>query len=171
MPNAYPLSATVESRRHDPYKNFKFRVKWDGRTVAGINSVSALTRTTETVNNREGGDPATPRIMPTTSTFGEITLERGVTLDEEFEQWANLVYDTSGEGPEISLAGFRKNITIELLDEQGNAARAYNVFGCWVSEYQALPDLDASDNSVAIERMVLQNEGWQRDPDVRPPAQ
>lgn len=171
MPNPYPLSAIAESRRHDPYKNFKFRVKWGGRIVAGVNSVSALTRTTETVNNREGNDPVTPRIMPTTSTFGEITLERGVTLDEEFEKWANLVYDTTGEGAPISLKEFRKNVTIELLDEEGNPAKAYNVFGCWVSEYQALPDLDANDNSVAIERLVLQNEGWQRDPDVRPPEE
>lgn len=169
MPNPYPLSATAESRRYDPYKNFKFRVKWDGRVVAGVNSCSSLTRTTETATNREGNNPNTARIMPTTSSFGDITLERGVTLDEEFEKWANLVYNTTGEGPAISLKDFRKNITIELLNEEGNAVKAYNVFGCWPSEYQALPDLDANDNSVAIERLVLKNEGWQRDPDVQPP--
>jgi phage tail-like protein len=148
--------------RFDPYKNMKFMVKWDGRYVAGVSKVSALKRSTEVVTHREGGDPSTSRVSPSLWKFEPITLERGVTHDPEFEAWANLIYTTEGDAA-ISLRNFRKDITIELRNEQGKIAKAYNVFRCWVSEYQALPELDANGQAIAIESMVLQNEGWQRD--------
>lgn len=156
----------INTYRYDPYKNFKFRVKWDGKVVAGISKVSALKRTTEVVEHRVGGDPSTPRKSPAGSKFEPITLERGVTHDEDFEKWANLVYSTDGDLA-ISLKDFRKDvITIELLNEAGQVAKAYKVYRCWVSEYQALPELDANGQAVAIEHMVLQNEGWERDDSV-----
>lgn len=161
---------TVNSHRHDPYKNMKFRVKWDGRTVAGVSKVSALKRSTEVVTHRQGGDPSTSRHSPSLWKFEPITLERGVTHDLEFEAWANLVYSTQGD-MSISLLHFRRNITIELLNEQGVVAKAYKVFRCWVSEYQALPELDANGHAIAIEHMVIQNEGWERDTDVPEPAE
>lgn len=152
----------VNTHRFDPYKNMKFRVKWDGRYVAGVSKVSALKRSTEPVTHREGGDPSTSRVSPSTWKFEPITLERGVTYDKDFEAWANLIYTTDGDMA-ISLKNFRKDITIELLTEQGKVAKAYKVYRCWVSEYQALPELDANAHAVAIEHMVLQNEGWERD--------
>ena len=161
---------TVNTHRFDPYKNFKFRVRWDGRAVAGISTVSTLRRSTEPVTHREGGDPSTSRVSPSTWSFDPITLERGVTHDPDFEDWANLIYSTQGDAA-ISLKDFRKDIIIELLNEQGSVAKAYKIFRCWVSEYTALPALDANGAAVAIESMVLQNEGWERDEAVTEPTE
>ena len=163
---------TVNTKRFDPYKNFKFRVKWDGRYVAGISKVSMLKRTTEVVKHREGGDPSTSRKSPGRTEYDAITLERGVTHDTAFEQWAGKVWHiNAGLGAEVSLADFRKDIIIEFYNEAGQLAIAYKVFRCWVSEYQALPDLDANANAVAIARLKLENEGWERDYAVREPSE
>mgnify|MGYP003573222928 FL=1 len=163
---------SVNASRFDPYKNFKFRVKWDGRYVAGISKVSALKRTTDVVEHREGGDPSTTRKSPAQTKFEPITLERGVTHDIEFEKWANKVWNYgSGLGSETSLADFRKDLIIEFYNEAGQLAIAYRVYRCWVSEYQALPELDASGNAVAIETLKLENEGWERDYEVAEPAE
>ncbi len=162
----------VNAHRFDPYKNFKFRVKWDGRYVAGISRVSALKRSTEVIEHREGGDPNSRRKSPGLTTFEPITLERGLSHDPEFERWANKTWNLgSGLGAESSLKDFRKDIMIELYNEAGQLAVAYKVFRCWVSEFQALPDLDANGNAVAIQHLVLQNEGWERDVDVAEPAE
>jgi len=152
----------VNTSRFDPYKNMKFRIKWDGRYVAGVSKISALKKSTEPVTHREGGDPSTGRITPSVWKFEPITIERGITHDPDFENWANLIYNTDGDAA-ISMENFRKDITIELLNEQGNVAKAYKVYRCWVSEYQALPELDANAHAIAIEHMVVQNEGWERD--------
>lgn len=163
---------SVNPQRFDPYKNFKFRVKWDGRYVAGVSKVGALKRSTEPVEHREGGDPSTTRKSPGRTKYEAITLERGVTHDGEFEQWANKVWNFgSGLGAEVSLADFRKDIIIELYNEAGQLALAYKVFRCWVSEFQALPDLDANANAVAIQTLKLENEGWERDYDVVEPPE
>ncbi|KJZ39867.1 phage tail protein [Pseudomonas fluorescens] len=163
---------TVNAQRFDPYKNFKFRLKWDGRYVAGISKVSALKRTTEVVKHREGGDPSSSRKSPGRTEFEAITLERGVTHDADFERWANKVWNfASGLGAEVSLKDFRKDIIIELYNEAGQLALAYKVFRCWVSEFQSLPDLDANANAVAIARLKLENEGWERDYEVVEPSE
>ena len=163
---------SVNAERFDPYKNFKFRVKWDGRYVAGVSKVGALKRTTDVVDHREGGDPSMVRKSPAQTKWEAITLERGVTHDPEFEKWANKVWNfNSGLGSEVSLADFRKNITIEFYNEAGQLAIAYNVYRCWVSEFQALPELDASGNAVAIQTLKLENEGWERDYSVTEPSE
>jgi phage tail-like protein len=163
---------SVNPQRFDPYKNFKFRVKWDGRFVAGVSKVGALKRSTELVEHREGGDPSTSRKSPGRNKFEAITLERGVTHDTEFEKWANKVWNFgSGLGSEVSLKDFRKDIIIELYNEAGQLAIAYKVFRCWVSEFQALPDLDANANAIAIQHIKLENEGWERDYEVAEPSE
>ncbi len=163
---------SVNANRFDPYKNFKFRVKWDGRYVAGVSKVGALKRKTEVVKHREGGDPSTVRQSPGQTEYEPIILERGVTHDTEFEQWANKVWNYgSGLGAEVSLKDFRKDIIIEVYNEAGQLALAYRVYRCWVSEYQALPELDASANAVAIQTLTLQNEGWERDYEVAEPTE
>ena len=163
---------SVNAQRFDPYKNFKFRVKWDGRYVAGVSKVGALKRTTEVVEHREGGDPSSVRKSPGQSKYEPITLERGVTHDLEFEQWANKVWNYgSGLGMEVSLKDFRKDVIIKLYNEAGQLVIAYKVYRCWVSEYTAMPELDASANAVAIQSMTLQNEGWERDYDVTEPTE
>ena len=163
---------TVNTHRFDPYKNFKFRVKWDGRYVAGISKVSALKRTTEVVEHREGGDPSTSRKSPGRTEFQPVTLERGVTHDLEFERWANKVWDLhAAPGQESSLKDFRKDVMLELVNEAGQVVIAYRIFRCWPSEFQALPELDANGAAVAIQTLVLQNEGWERDYDVVEPVE
>lgn len=163
---------TVNPERFDPYKNFKFRVKWDNRYVAGVSKVGALKRTTEVVKHREGGDPSSSRKSPAKSEYDAITLERGVTHDKDFEKWANKVWNYgSGLGSEVSLKDFRKDIIIEVYNEAGQKVLAYNVFRCWVSEFQALPELDASANAVAIQTIKLENEGWERDYEVTEPTE
>ena len=163
---------TVNATRFDPYKNFKFRVKWDGRYVAGISKVTSLKRTTEVVKHRHGGDPSSSRKSPGRSEFEAITLSRGVTHDGDFEQWANKVWNYgSGLGSEVSLKDFRKDIILELYNEAGQLAVSYKVFRCWVSEFESLPELDANANAVAIQTLKLENEGWERDYAVAEPTE
>lgn len=162
----------INPQRFDPYKNFKFRVKWDGRYVAGISKISGLRRRTEVIERREGGDSSTVRKSPGITTYDPILLERGVTHDTEFEKWANKVWNFgSGLGAEVSLKDFRKDIIIEMYNEAGQLVIAYKVYRCWVSEYQALPDLDANANAVAIEYIKLENEGWERDYEISEPQE
>jgi phage tail-like protein len=162
----------VNPHRFDPYKNFKFKVKWDGRYVAGVSKISALRKKTEVIEHREGGDPSTSRKSPGRTEYDPITLERGVTHDTEFEKWANKVWNFgSGLGAEVSLKDFRKDIIIEIYNEAGQMALAYKVYRCWVSEYEALPTLDADTPAVAIQKVTIVNEGWERDYQVPEPVE
>jgi len=163
---------SVNTHRFDPYKNFKFRIKWDGRYVAGVSKVGLLKRSTEVVEHREGGDPSTSRKSPGRTKYEAITLERGVTHDLEFEAWANKVWHVNaGLGAEVSLKDFRKDVILEVYNETGQVVIAYKIYRCWVSEFQALPDLDANANAIAIQTLKLENEGWERDPDVAEPTE
>lgn len=161
---------TVNTHRFDPYRNFKFRIKWDNEYVAGLNKCSALKRTTEMVEWREAGDPSHGRKLPGKTSYDAITLEQGVTHDTRFEEWANLVNNFQGDAA-MSLRNFRKNVTIEVCNLQGSVVMAYNVHRCWVSEYQALPELDAAGNAVMIRTIKLENEGWERDSAVAEPLE
>jgi len=158
--------------RYDPYKNFKFRVKWDGQYVAGVSKIGALKRTTEVVKHRDGADPSSSRKSPGRTEYEAITLERGVTHDPEFEQWANKVWNFgSGLGKEVSLQDFRKDIIIDVYNEAGQLATSYKVYRCWVSEFEAQAGLDANANAVLIQTIKLENEGWERDQDATLPAE
>ncbi len=163
---------TVNAPRFDPYKNFRFRVRWDGRYVAGLSKASGLQSTAEVARHRDGGDPSSPRRSPGRTEFEAITLERGVTHDREFEAWARKVRDI-GAGPhaETSLKDLRKDIALEVLNEAGQVAVSYRIFRCWVSEFQALPDLDAHADTVAIRHITLENEGLERDEGVPAPSE
>jgi phage tail-like protein len=169
---------TVNADRYDPYKNFKFRVFFDTRAVAGVTKMTALKRTSEVIEFREGGDASNVRKLPGRVKHEPITLERGVTHDVEFEQWANKVWDYANAQAapdqrtlEVSLRDFRKNIRIELYNEAGQKVLSYKVYRCWVSEYQAMADLDSNANAVLIQMLKLENEGWERDLDVAEPAE
>lgn len=151
--------------RYDPYKNFKFRVKWNNEYVAGVSKVSALTRTTEVIDHREGGDPSTVIKAPGQTSYAAITFERGVTHDPKFEKWANKVWNF-GSNSEVSLKDFRRDIQIELFNEAGQIVLRYKVFRCWPSEFTAMPELDASANAVAIQVLKLEHEGFERDYDL-----
>jgi phage tail-like protein len=170
----FPVNAT----RLDPYKNFKFRVKWDGQYVAGVSKVSVLKRTTEVVRHRDGGDFSSSRKSPGRTEFDPITLEYGMSQSTKFEEWANKVwsYRNAQAGAdvrtaEVSLKDFRKDIIIDVFNEAGQKVVSYQVFRCWPSEYQAVPDLDANANAVAIQHLRLENEGWVRDTSVKETAE
>ena len=162
----------VNAHRFDPYKNFKFLVRWDGRTVAGVSKISPLKRTTEVVKHRDGGSPSTPFKAPGRSEFEGVTLERGVTHDPEFDRWANKVWQVgAGLGAEVSLADFRKNIIIDVLNEAGQVAVSHKLYRACPSEYQVLGELDANANAVAIQSLKLEVEGWERDFEVLEPVE
>jgi phage tail-like protein len=162
----------VNQGRLDPYKNFKFRLKWDGKYVAGVSKMSVLKRTTEVVKHRDGGDASSSRKSPGRTEYDAITLDRGVTHDVVFEQWANKVWNYgAGLGSEVSLADFRKDIIIEMYNEAGQLVIGYKIFRCWVSEFQALPDMDANANAIAIQHIKLENEGWERDQSIVEPKE
>jgi phage tail-like protein len=161
---------TVNTHRFDPYRNFKFRIKWDNQYVAGLSKCSALKKTTEMTEWRDGGDPSTSRKLPGKTTYDAVTLEAGITHDTTFEDWANLVNNFQGDAA-MSLRNFRKDVTIDVFNLAGQKVLSYNVFRCWVSEYQALPELDASGNAVMIQTIKLENEGWERDSAVAEPTE
>ncbi len=161
---------TVNAQRFDPYRNFKFRIKWDGQYVAGLSKCSALKKTTEMVEWREGGDPSSTHKLPGKTKYDPITLTAGVTHDTAFESWANLVNNYQGDAA-MSLKNFRKDIVIDVFNEAGQKAISYKVYRCWVAEYQALPELDASGNAVMIQTNKLENEGWERDTSVTEPTE
>lgn len=160
----------VNPHRLDPYAEFKFQVVLDGKVVPGVSKVSALWRRTETVLWRDGGSPGNFITAPGETRFDPITLERGITHDPTFEDWAELAFNPQGDAA-MSLREFRKDMRINLLNRQGTVALSYMVFRCWVSEYQALPDLDAASGAVAIERVVLQHEGFERDREIKEPEE
>lgn len=161
---------SVNTHRFDPYRNFKFRVKWDGADVAGLSKCSPLKKSTEVVDWREGGDPSHSRKLPGKTTYEPITLEKGLTHDSAFEDWANLVNNFSGDAA-MSLRNFRKEIVIDVCNLQGVTVLSYIVHRAWVSEYTAVPQLDALGNAVAIQTIVLQNEGWERDTTAAEPSE
>ena len=161
---------TVNASRYDPYRNFKFRIKIDNTYVAGLNKCSALKKSTEMVEWREGGDPSTTHKLPGKTKYDAITLTAGVSHDTTFEDWASLANSYSGDGG-TALKSFRKNITIDVFNEADQKVLSYNVYRCWVSEFQALPDLDASANAVMIQTIKLENEGWERDKAVVEPTE
>jgi phage tail-like protein len=170
---------TVNPSRFDPYKNFKFRVSFGtGGYVAGVSKVSALKRTTELIQHREGGDPSSNHKTPGRTNYDAITMERGVTHDPDFENWANQVWNfTNAQAApdqrtqEVSLQNFRRNLTIDVFNEAGQKVISYHVFRAWVSEFTAQADLDANANAVLIQSLKIEHEGWQRDPSVVEPTE
>jgi len=160
----------VNATRVDPYKNFKFRVLWDGKPVLGVSKVSSLKRTTEVVKHRSGGQNSHDHKSPGRSSYEGVTLERGITHDLEFEKWANAVSTYAGDSA-MDLAGYKKDLTLEVLNEKSQVAIRYFLFRCWVSEFVTLPDLDANANAVAIEHIKIELEGWVRDADTPEPSE
>lgn len=163
-----PTGFVTNAHRIDPYKNFKFRLLWDQKVVLGVSKVGPLKRTTEVVTHRDGGDNSRDHKSPGRTTYEGITMERGVTHDLEFAAWADKVHPAAGDAA-MDLKDFRKDVTLELLNEKGHVAKRYFLYRCWVSEFQALPDLDANANAVAIESLKLELESWERDPETKEP--
>jgi len=161
----------VNAHRHDPYRTFKFQILIDGKPVAGLKKMGALKRKTEAIKWRAAGDPSKERILPGGTSYEPITLEQGLSHDPVFENWAALVNNVEGDAA-MSLKNFRKDIVINVLNLQGQVALSYKVFRAWVSEYQALPEMDAGTmNAVGIQTLTLQHEGWQRDTAVSEPTE
>lgn len=150
------------AHRIDPYKNYKFRIKWDGRTVLGVSKVGALKRTTQVVNYRSGGENSSDHKSPGRTSYDGLTLERGITHDLEFEAWADRVHPYAGDTA-MDLANYKKELVLEVLNEKGHVALRYFLHDCWVSEFTAVPALDANANAVAVEMIKIELNGWERD--------
>jgi len=163
---------TVNTHRTAPYKNYKFRVIWDGRIIHGIDRVSGLRRETEVIRYRSGNDSNNLQTTPGKTEFAVITLERGKTHDTAFESWANLIFNLGAAGgEEMSLRSYRKDIEISLLNEAGQVVMTYKVYRCWPSAYEPLANLDGNGSDVMREVLVLQHEGWERDSSVTEPTE
>ena len=161
----------VNAHRLDPYRTFKFQCILDGKPVAGLQKMGALKKTTEQVKWRSAGDPSSQRILPGGTSYEAVTMEQGLTHDPVFEEWANLVNNIQGDAA-MSLLNFRKDIIINVLNLQGAVVISYKLYRAWVSEYQALPELDANSmNAVGIQTLTLQHEGWDRDTAVSEPPE
>ena len=156
------------AHRIDPYKNYKFRVKWDGKTVLGVSKVGALKRTTEVVKYRSGGENSTDHKSPGRTTYEGLTLERGITHDLEFEAWADKVHPYAGDTA-MDLANYKKELVLEVLNEKGHVALRYFLHDCWVSDFTAIPELDANANAVAVEMIKIEMNGWERDKSTTEP--
>lgn len=163
-----PTGFVTNPHRVDPYKNFKFRIVMDGKTVLGVSKVGSLKRTTELVKHREGGENSTDHKSPGRTSYDAVTLERGITQDTAFEAWANMVHPYGGDAG-MDLVNYKKELTLEVLNERGQVVKRYFLHNCWVSEFTAVPDLDANANAVAIEHLKLELEGWERDPNTKEP--
>jgi phage tail-like protein len=171
MLEARAAEFTPDPTKLDPYKNFKFRLKWEGHYIAGVSAVSSLDRDMDAIEYRSGGDPSTSHKSPGRDKYEPITLERGITQDMSFENWAGLVWQYGGDaGSEASLANFRKDLYLEFYNDAGQLTTAYNLHGCWPSEYKTLPDLDAGANAITIEHLKLECEDWERDKTISEPA-
>lgn len=165
MPKGFVVN---NAHRVDPYPNFNFRIVMDNKVVLGVSKVGPLVRKSEVISHRDGGDNSRDHKSPGRTSYEGIMLERGVTHDAEFEAWANRVHSHAGDAS-MDLAGFRRDLTLEFLNEKGHVAKRYFLYRCWVSEYTALPELDANANSVAIESMKIELESWERDLETKEP--
>jgi phage tail-like protein len=137
-------------------------VKWEERYVAGVSKVARLHRASGVMNHREGFAESAPRRPPDRTEYEAVTLEHGVTYDSDFAKWAGKVW-TSGVDSQGPPEDLRKDILIDVYDEAGQLALSCKVFHCWVSDFQGLPDLDANASGVAIQRLTLEEEGWECD--------
>jgi phage tail-like protein len=148
-----------------PYRNFKFRVYFEGKSepVALVSKMTALKRTTEVVEWRQGGESNTVRKLAGKSKYEPITLEQGLSLDTDFEDWADRVNKWGGTDLSQKDNEFRKELRVEVLDLDGEVVLKYKMHKCWVSEYTAIPDFDANANAVAIKTLKIENEGWEKD--------
>jgi len=155
------MANTGKAQRFDPYRNFKFKVKINNEVVAGLSKMSALKKSTEGIDWFEAGDNFNPRRLPGKTKYEPVTLEKGMTEDKVFEDWANLV--NKFQGNLIAPDNFRKDIQIQVCNMNGEPVVTFNIFSCWVSEFQAVPDMDVTQNGVAIQTIKLENEGFDRD--------
>ena len=162
----------VNTHRYDPYRTFKFQVVIAGQAVAGLTKMGALKRTTEAVKWRSAGDPSHQRVMPGGSSFEAVALEQGLSHDPQFAEWANAVNNVAEGDAGMSLKNYRRDVVINVLNLQGTPAISYVLRRAWVSEFTALPEFDANNmNTVGIQSITLQHEGFERDQAVVEPAE
>ena len=163
MPPIFPLNPT----RLDPYKAYRFVIYLGQSTepAAAVSKIGKLSRSSQVIEYNEGGNAITLKGLGRTK-YDPVTVERGITQDKDFITWADMAQKLDNGDPTTSLLDLRKEVRIQLLNEEGQAVHGYILHRCWVSEFQALPDLDAGGNAVAIEHIKIENEGWEVDPAI-----
>ncbi len=163
---------TVNINRYDPYKTYRFLVYFGNSTapVAAVSKVTGLKRSSDVIDYKEGGNAIILKGLGRTK-YDPITLERGITQDLDFAKWANYAQVLDQGVPSTSLANLRQEVRIDLLNEAGQPVWRFKIHRAWVSEYQALPDLDAGANAIAIEHIKIENEGWEQDTTLTEPKE
>jgi phage tail-like protein len=135
---------------HDPYSGYNFWVEWDGIVHAGFRECSGLTATRAAGTYREGTDKTlTQRQIPGLNTYGNISLKRGITDNQELWKWHKTLQDGTAD---------RRNVSIILADDQGQEKMRWNLENCWPTTWNA-PDFNATSDDVAIETLELVLEG------------
>ena len=161
---------SVNTHRLDPYKNFKFRVLWETTPVAGLSKMSAIKRSTEVIEWREAGGPSIVRKLPGRTKFEPVTLESGLSHDTKLIAWADQVNNPLGDAA-MSLKNYRKDVTVEVHNMQGTPVMAFTLLRAWVAEFQALPEMDANANAVAIQTLKFEYEGFKVEATPAEPAE
>ena len=158
------MAFTASVLKYDPYRKFKFLVKWDGAYVAGVHKVTALTKSVDAVDWRTGGDHNNTAKVPGLTKYEPITMERGLCADTRFIDWMKLVntYQAAGGTTVESVHTFRKDLIIEMYNLANEKVLSVSVFKAWPSKL-TVADFDAKANELAIEVLELQHEGWQID--------
>jgi len=139
-PAAAPRQSANPSPRDSAYRQYRYRLRYKGHEIAGFRGMGLL-------------HPLTPGRAKSET----VTLKRGVTQDSQFQQWANSVTKSATGAPP---AAFRKNVSLEVYNEAGQVVQRFTFTKSWVSQYSALPVLNANGNAVAIEHIKIEVEGW-----------
>jgi phage tail-like protein len=160
---------TATALTYDPYRKFKFLVKWNNAVVMAVHKVSSITKSIDPIDWRTGGDSNFSAKVPGLTKWEPITLERGLSADTAFQEWMVLVnkYTKAGLGADEAVHAFRKNLNIEMYSLQNELVMTINVYNAWPSKL-TIADFDAKANELAIEHMELQNEGWDLTPGGKP---
>lgn len=141
--------------RVDPYRQLRFILEIGGVAKAGFSRCDLPAATSPVIEYREGNELPTPRKLPGLNEYGPLVLETGIT-DRSIElfEWRQLVEQGAMEEA-------RRPVAVSLLDATGLPAARWEFREAWPSHYEA-PRLSATADEVAIERLVVVNEGFGR---------
>lgn len=140
--------------RIDPYRNFRFRVELGDIQIAAFSEATVPDSTTDPVDYREGTDPTHQRKLSGLTKFGNVTLKKGLTDSLDIYKWRKQVEDTGAKGA-------RKDISLILIDEEGNDKARWDIVQAWPTKYDP-SDFSAKGNEVLIETLELVHEGITR---------
>lgn len=159
---------TIQGRRVDPLRGFKFQVIIGVGERAGFAKVSGLSSEIEVAEYREGHDPVNKRKYPGLATFPNLVLERGLSLDRALQTWHELVIEISKSG-NLGADGlpdpeFRRTIEVELYGKASTRPELrWKALLAWVCKLDD-GELNAESSDIVVESAEICHEGLIRDP-------